>query len=380
MVKERVVTQYLCELCQREFLTREAAEDCESRCHRLAESPGLEVLNLSTRTFNALNCFGLYAVGDVAQMSDQALHKIKGLGDGCLKEVKARLVEYGIEESGANDPKPISTKDSRLKKKAISLKPLLNFNPPCLTDMLKEQLVQFVGSLDWPRQYSQYTHDDDSWEKGFHAIAELERGISEHLTLGYLTRKDIVKIARWESPHTKDRMKCPGILRLNVNENNDSEIEKILRLLEVSVKGTRTLFLTTIMRFISPSRMGLLDANLVRAFGVGDSNINSPKWLNLAVRKTEDSWFFAGNWWSWPNEYYRWNLILGFLAFSLNERGITCPHPNGFLEKALRQKGTWICADVEMALSSYASEVISLSPDDYSLSKSELQAKVEQRK
>lgn len=291
-------------------------------------------------------------------MSDQALHKIKGLGDGCLKEVKAKLVEYGIEESEGNEHEPISTNALRLKKKAIPLKPLLDFNSPCLTDPLKEQLVQFVGSLDWPRQYKQYTHDEDSWEKEFHVIAELERGISEHLTLGYLTRKDIVKIARWESPHTKDRMKCPRILRLDVNENDDTEIEKILRILEVTIKGTRTLFLTTIMRFISPSMMGLLDANLVRVFGVGDSNLKNQKWLNLCVRKTEDTWYFAGNWWSWPNEYYRWNLILGFLAFLLNEQAIACPHPNGFMEKGLRQKGTWICADVEMALSSYAYEVI----------------------
>ena len=358
MVKERIITQYVCELCQKEFLTREAAENCENLCHRMAESPGLEVLNLSVRTFNALNRFGLCTVNDVAQMSDQALHKLKGLGAGCLNEVKTKLAEYGIEQSGNNDQVPISTNNLRLEKKSIPLKPLLNFNPPCLTDLLKKQLVQFVGSLDWPRQYKQYTHDDNSWEKGFHAIAELERGISEHLTLGYLTRKDIVKIARWESPHTKDRMKCPSVLRLDVNEMNESEIEKILRILEVTIKGTRTLFLTTIMRFISPSKMGLLDANLVRVFGVGDSNIKSPKWLSLAVRKTEGSWFSAGNWWSWPNEYYRWNLILGFLALLLNERAINCPHPNEFLEKGLREKGTWICADVEMALSSYAKKVI----------------------
>ena len=297
-------------------------------------------------------------MSDVAQMSDQALHKIRGLGAGCLKEVKAKLVEYGIEESGENDQELISTNDLRLEKKSIPLKPLLDFNPPCLTDQLKEQLVRFVGSLDWPRQYKQYTHGDDSWEKGFQTIAELESEISEHLTLGYLTRKDIVKIARWESPHTKDRMKCPKVLRLAVIGDDDSEIEKILRILEVTVKGTRMLFLTTIMRFISPSKMGLLDSNLVRVFGVGDSNINSPKWLNLAVRKTEGSWFFAGNWWSWPNEYYRWNLILGFLALLLNEQAIACPHPNGFLEKGLRDKGTWICADVEMALSSYANEIL----------------------
>lgn len=82
--------------------------------------------------------------------------------------------------------------------------------------------------MDWPKQYKRYTHGEDSWEKGFHALAELEKEISEHLTLGYLTRKDVGKIARWERPHTKDRMKCPGVLRLDVNDNYDSEIEKIL--------------------------------------------------------------------------------------------------------------------------------------------------------
>ena len=143
-------------------------------------------------------------------------------------------------------------------------------------------------------------------------------------------------------------MKCPGVLRLDVNEIADSEIEKILRILEVSVKGTRTLFLTTIMRFISPSKIGSLDMNLVRVFGVGDSNLRNHQWLNLVIRRTEDNWYFAGNWWTWPNEYYKWNTILGFLVSLLNERNIACPHPNGFLEKGLRTNGKWICADVEM--------------------------------
>ena len=82
-----------------------------------------------------------------------------------------------------------------------------------------------------------------------------------------------MKIARWERPNTKDRMTCPAVLRLNVNDIADSEIEKILNILEASIKGTRTLFLTTIMRFIAPSKVGSLDANLVRVFGVGDSNL-----------------------------------------------------------------------------------------------------------
>ena len=78
MVKERVVTQYVYELCQKAFTAREDAGDCESRCHRFAESSGLEVLNLSPRTFNALYWFGLNTVRDISRMSEQELKKIKG--------------------------------------------------------------------------------------------------------------------------------------------------------------------------------------------------------------------------------------------------------------------------------------------------------------
>ena len=139
----------------------------------------------------------------------------------------------------------------------------------------------------------------------------------------------------------------------------DFEIEKILRILEVSVKGTRKLFLTAIMRFISPSKVGSLDTDLVRVFGAGDSIVlNDHQWLDLVVRRTEDTWFFAENWWTWPNEYYMWNIILGFMASLLNERNIACPHPNGFIENGLREKGNWICADVEMALRSYTNDIL----------------------
>lgn len=111
MVKERVITQYVCEFCQKAFTTREDAESCESRCHRFAESPGLEALNLSTRTFNLLYWFGLYTVRDIALMSEQDLKKIKGFGNGCLNEVKAKLAEYGIENARGNDREPPSTND-----------------------------------------------------------------------------------------------------------------------------------------------------------------------------------------------------------------------------------------------------------------------------
>lgn len=356
MVKERI--QYICEFCHKAFDTREDAENCESRCYRSTDSPRLESLNLSTRTYNLLYWSGLYTVRDIALMSEKDLKKIKGFGNWCLNEVKAKLAEYGIEDARENYVEPGSTNElSRYNNKARQIRPQHDANRLCLNDKLKEQLTMFVESLDWQGQYKKFHHDEDSWENGFYNIVELEKGISEHLALGYLTRKDIVKIARWERPIAKDRMTCPAVLRLGVNEiGGNSETEKIIRILEVSVKGTRKLFLTTIMRFISPSRMGSLDTNLVRVFGVGDPNLQSLQLLNLVVRRTEDTWIFAGNSWTWPDEYYKWNLILGFLASLLNELGIACPHPSGF--QGLRENGKWICADVEMALRAYANDVL----------------------
>jgi len=42
--------------------------------------------------------------------------------------------------------------------------------------------------------------------------------------------------------------------------------------------------------------------------------------LNVLHAQSSLTWFFAGNWWTWPNEYYRRKIILGFLASLLNER------------------------------------------------------------
>lgn len=357
MVKERI--QYVCELCQKAFTTRGEAEDCESRCRRCAVSPRIDELNLSNRTFNLLYWSGLYTVREIALMSEKDLLKIKGFGDRSIKEVKAKLAEYGIENAKVIKVKAASTNElSRFKNKARK-----NIKPPQLdpnlSDLLKEQLTIFSECLDWPSQYKQFYHEDDSWENGFCNIVKLEKEISGHLALGYLTQKDVVKIARWERPRVKNRMTCPAVLRLDINEMVENyEVEKILSRLEVSIKGTRKLFLTTIMRFISPSKMGSLDTNLVRAFGVGDPNLTQHQWLDLVVRRADDAWIFAGNWWTWPNDYYKWNQILGFLASLLNSRGVACPHPNGF--HGLRSDGRWICADVEMALRAYTNSVLGL--------------------
>jgi len=42
----------------------------------------------------------------------------------------------------------------------------------------------------------------------------------------------------------------------------------------------------------------------------------------------------------------------------LNKAGKTCPHPEIYYEKDLREKGVWLPADVETALFSYASQTL----------------------
>lgn len=94
MVKERVI--YVCEFCQKEYLDLIGAEKCERICRRLADSPGLNILNLSPRTFNLLYYAEIITVSELVQLSEKELLKINGLGSGSLDEIKEKLRQYGV--------------------------------------------------------------------------------------------------------------------------------------------------------------------------------------------------------------------------------------------------------------------------------------------
>lgn len=96
MVVERLTTQYVCKFCQKAYSTREEAGKCENKCRRLADSPGLEKLNLSPRAFNALYYVGIYTISDLVKLTDQELLEIKGFGRRSLLEVKDKLKQYGV--------------------------------------------------------------------------------------------------------------------------------------------------------------------------------------------------------------------------------------------------------------------------------------------
>lgn len=96
MVQERLITQYVCEYCQRQHLDVEAAAICEKRCHRYADSPGFETLNISPRAVNALYYGNIETISELVQHSEKELSEINGLGRVTLREIKDKLTEYQV--------------------------------------------------------------------------------------------------------------------------------------------------------------------------------------------------------------------------------------------------------------------------------------------
>lgn len=189
--------------------------------------------------------------------------------------------------------------------------------------VLVDQLISFAGGVDWAELY---------FRQNFSLIIELETRTQAHFSLGYLTRGDILEIARWHMPDSK--IECPKTIRF---DHQEVGIEQLLRILEIKFEGAGVLFYTTIIRFMVPTEAGSLDTELLQVFG------DKMKWLAPIENRFD-----------WLVEYLKWNNILGFLASWLNEQGIVCPHPDGLV----REQGKWVCADVQMALSVYARDVV----------------------
>ena len=59
-------------------------------------SQNISSLNLSARTFNALNRAGIYQVDDLAKKAEKEIKVLKGLGEKGLKEIKKELGKLGL--------------------------------------------------------------------------------------------------------------------------------------------------------------------------------------------------------------------------------------------------------------------------------------------
>ena len=246
-----------------------------------------------------------------------------------------------------------------IKKSEVKLK--RKVEPIEFSDELKQKLIIFEKQHDLVELYKKYSWEKDTWENGFPCILELEKDMVRSAKNNLVKREDILRVAVWGKLRNIQRIKCPEILTLPLCENEclNKKIEKDplipLRVLQAKSEGLGPTYLSKVLRFTFPSEFGAIDTCIVRVVGIGDPVSKQQSWLSLKVRNDGYGWYIPRNQPAWPKEYGTWIRILRCFVSLLNDSGRDCPHPEPFYKKnGLRQKGVWVCADVEMALFSYA--------------------------
>lgn len=245
------------------------------------------------------------------------------------------------------------------------------FPPTNLSQDLQSKLEDFVRNYDFIRLYKDYNWGRDIWQNGFPNISKLEIKITKAAKNNLLKKEDVLSVAEWGNLRNIQRVKCPETLTLHLfeNEHPDKKIEEdpsgLIKILQGKIEGLGPTYLSKVLRFALPSEFGAVDTRIVRVSGMGDPNSKQQNWLSLKARNDRYGWYIPKNQSAWPKEYSKWINILRFCAHFLNNFGKLCPHPEGFLTNDLRKRGIWACADVEMALFSYASKCINSKEGDF---------------
>lgn len=238
------------------------------------------------------------------------------------------------------------------------------FAPWDLPNYLKKELEIFANQQDFATLYKEYGWKKDVWERGFPDILRLEVEVAKTAKNNFLTKENIISIAGWGNLRNIRRVKCPETLKLPLYENDkpnagirQNPLEPLL-ILQKNTRGLGPTYLSKVLRFALPPEFGALDTRIVRVVGNGDSDSKQQSWLSLKVRNDGYGWYIPKNQPAWPREYSNWINILRFFAQLLNNSGKPCPHPKGFVINGLRTAGAWVCADVEMAIFSYATKFV----------------------
>ena len=219
--------------------------------------------------------------------------------------------------------------------------------------------------------YRNYCWKNDTWTNDFASILNLEKDVSEKAKKNLVKEEDIQRVVKWGGRnreiewsetvelHLYDEK---GDFKKEIRENPSDVARKLKEQKEKGlISGLGVTYLSKVLRFAAPSEFGAIDSRIVRVFGQGDNNSKQHNWLSLTAcpGEGEQRWAIREQS-TWPKEYGKWIKMLRFLANLLNSENSYCPHREPFIESGLRQKGVWVCADVEMALFAYASQHINL--------------------
>jgi hypothetical protein len=231
----------------------------------------------------------------------------------------------------------------------------------CSSDL---RIENFLTTTELSKFYRQYDWKNDHWRDGFREILQLEKSVSTAARNQRITKSHILRIAQWGGLPNVERIQCyndPLVMSLYDGKEISTAVKNdpvlAVRILKRQTTGIGPTYISKVLRFAAPAQFGAIDSRLVRVFGFGDNKSRKMQILNLKASQAEGGrWFIGPD--NWPGEYGTWIAILNHIAGILNSSGISCPHPNQFVIAELRQQGTWLPADVEMALFSYASQAI----------------------
>jgi len=351
MVIERQITVYDCSFCEKTYSKKEDAERCETSCAKLAGSPDISILDLTSRTYNILKIAGIDTVQEVLEKTDIDLLKLKGFGEWCLHDLQKQLQPFGSLNPGTDESKgPLG--NARPQK--------FHNSDRTLPEFLENQITQFVDHQDWVRLYKDYQWQTDTWEQGFPDILRLEMQLRCSIQKGEIKKQDILDVANWGKLSSPSRITSPESISLSKEFLHDGiPLLQALTTLEQNIRGLGVTYLSEILRFSFPNQAGALDSRMVQVFGIGDPSVNQYQWLTIRARKSGSGWYVYRNR-MWHMEYEKWLSILSKMVTLINTKEIPCPHPQNFLDVGLRTEDIWTSADVGMAIFSYVTNAIKL--------------------
>jgi hypothetical protein len=227
-----------------------------------------------------------------------------------------------------------------------------------LNRLLKDLKIKFSDL------YKEYEWEGDTWNKkdGFPDLFRLEQSITKAAKDNALNREHLIEIAIWGRLPNRNQITCYNPIKITLYKGNthakwlEREPENAVWILEGQTRGFGPTYCSKLLHFAVPQVFGAIDTRLVRTFGQGDPDSHRYNLLNLEVKRSGNRWAIESRQAGWPHEYGTWTEILGEIAKTLNQSGISCPHPEQYYEEGMREKGVWLPADVETALFSYASK------------------------
>lgn len=223
------------------------------------------------------------------------------------------------------------------------------------------ELNAFAHAKSFPDLYRAYSWKNDTCPNGFPDIYELESKLIHSDRTTGITLDDVKAVAAWGAMRNQRRINGPALVASGNTLHTPAgpavpalETQPLTPLATIGahLHGIGPTYLSKVLRFTLPQEYGAIDTRCVRVFGRGDADAHQHNWIDLRARDDGYGWYIPRRQARWPDAYVVWTNILRHFAAVLSRN---CPHPPAFVQSGLRQRGTWECADVEMALFSYAS-------------------------